>query len=148
MLDDLQMKTLEALVDTIIPPDDFPGGWEAGVGDYLLRQFDGDLAEMLPGYRRFLDLLERDARSAHGESFAAIRPQERAAILQELEKQHVPEDNIFKRLKTADNLKDQEGSAFFAGVIEHCGEGYYSDPGNGGNRDGVGGRMVGFEVTA
>ena len=148
MLDDLQMATLQALVDTIIPPDDYPGGWEAGVGDYLLRQFDGDLADMLPGYRRFLDRLERDAQSAHGTSFAKMTPRQRTEMLQELEKEHVPDDNIFRRLTMADNLKDLEGAAFFAGIVEHCGEGYYSDPGNGGNRDGVAWRMVGFEVTA
>ena len=148
MLDQHQLQTLEALVDAIIPPDDYPGGWEAGVGDYLLRQFDGDLAEMLPGYRRFLDRLERDAQSVYGASFAAMSPSQRAEMLQELEKEHVVDDDIFKRLKTADNLKDLEGAAFFAGVIEHCGEGFYSDPGNGGNRDGVAWQMVGFEVTA
>ena len=38
-----QAATLRALVDRLIPADDFPGGWEAGVGDYLEGQFERDL---------------------------------------------------------------------------------------------------------
>ena len=38
MLDEHQLNTLKAVVDTIIPPDDYPAGWEVGVGDYLLQQ--------------------------------------------------------------------------------------------------------------
>ena len=42
-----QAATLRAMVDRLIPPDDFPGGWEAGVGDYLARQLSGDLRPLL-----------------------------------------------------------------------------------------------------
>ena len=35
---------------------------------------------------------------------------------------------------------------FFRNVIEHVMEGYYSDPGNGGNRDSIAWRMIGFEA--
>ena len=148
MLDDLQMSTLEALVDTVIPPDDDPGGWEAGVGDYLLRQFDGDLAQLLPGYRRFLDRLERDSLASCGASFASLSLEGRTELLCEMEREHVPDNSLAAMLKSVESAKDLEGAAFFARIVEHCGEGFYSDPGNGGNRDGVAWRMVGFEVTA
>jgi gluconate 2-dehydrogenase gamma chain len=36
-------------------------------------------------------------------------------------------------------------TGFFHMVIEHVMEGYYSDPGNGGNRDLIAWRMIGFE---
>ena len=36
--------------------------------------------------------------------------------------------------------------AFFQTAVEHAMEGFYSDPGNGGNHDGVSWRMIGFEV--
>ena len=61
MLDTVQTETLQALVDTIIPEDDFAGGWEAGVGIYLLRQFEGDLSVHLPLYRQWLDDLNSEA---------------------------------------------------------------------------------------
>jgi gluconate 2-dehydrogenase gamma chain len=32
-------------------------------------------------------------------------------------------------------------------LVNHTMEGFYSDPGNGGNRDAVSWKMIGFEVT-
>ena len=37
-------------------------------------------------------------------------------------------------------------AAFFRAAVAHAGEGYYGDPGNGGNHNAVAWRMVGFEV--
>ncbi len=39
-------------------------------------------------------------------------------------------------------------AAFFRNAVAHAAEGYYGDPANGGNRDGVAWRMIGFEVRA
>ncbi|MDQ2688564.1 MAG: gluconate 2-dehydrogenase subunit 3 family protein, partial [Armatimonadota bacterium] len=57
-----QWATLEALVNRIIPPDESPGGWEAGVGDYLQRQFAKDLSEKIALYQSGLDALDEEAR--------------------------------------------------------------------------------------
>ncbi len=45
-----QQHTLRAAVDRIIPPADYPGAWQCGVGDYLARQFESDLRPMLDDY--------------------------------------------------------------------------------------------------
>ena len=34
-LSEKQQETLRTLLDRIIPPDDYPGAWQSGVGDYL-----------------------------------------------------------------------------------------------------------------
>lgn len=135
MLDETQMHCLEALMNTIIPADDYPGAWEAGVGDYLLRQLRGDLAHLLPAYQQWLGSLDREARKTAGAAFADLDGGARANLLRRVERGDV-------RAKWS-----IEPAAFFAEVVEHCAEGYYSDPGNGGNRDGVAWRMIGFEVT-
>ena len=46
-LTDTQLKTLRALMDRIIPPDDvWPGATEAGVEHYIIRQIEvGDLRD-------------------------------------------------------------------------------------------------------
>jgi hypothetical protein len=41
-----------------------------------------------------------------------------------------------------------EEHAFVRLLIQHTVEAYYSDPGNGGNRDGASWKAIGFEVTA
>ena len=43
-------QTLRAAVDRIIPPDDYPGAWQSGVGYYLARQFGGDLRPVSDDY--------------------------------------------------------------------------------------------------
>lgn len=136
MFDEAQMRCLRATLDTIIPPDDYPGAWDAGVGEYLHRQLRGDLADLLPAYRTWLDCLDAEAQARHSNDFASLSQAERNALLDA-----VQEGN----LSTTWSL---EAGSFFSQVVEHCAEGYYSDPGNGGNRDGVAWRMIGYEVSA
>ena len=129
-----QQATLRALVDRIIPPDDFPGGWDAGVGDYLARQFERDLRELTDIYRAGLDALEAEAYAAHGAGFATLGLANQDAMLRRVEAGD---------LTTA---WATDPVAFFRAACIHANEGFYSDPGNGGNCDAIAWRMIGFEV--
>src|SRR4051794_36722141 len=85
MLTELQLATLHALVDRIIPADDFPSGWQAGVGDYLARQFAGDLRPQLERYRTGLDALGAEALANTGARFAELDAVAQDALLQRVE---------------------------------------------------------------
>ena len=39
-------------------------------------------------------------------------------------------------------------ASFFTLLVSQTMEGFYADPGNGGNKDGIAWKMIGFEVTA
>jgi hypothetical protein len=136
MLSPNQWTTLRALMDRIIPPDDFPGAWQAGVGDYLLRQFAGDLRDQEFLYQVGLDALEAEAgvgsANAGASGFAALPPAEQDALLRRLETRAVR------------HAWPIDPARFFQMVIAHVIEGYYSDPANGGNRDAVAWRMIGY----
>ena len=134
MLTELQLATLRALVDRIIPADDFPSGWQAGVGDYLARQFERDLRLQLDRYRAGLDALDAEAQADTGARFAELDAAKQDALLRCIEAGAV---------KTA---WPTDPAAFFQAAVEHSMEGFYSDPGNGGNHDSVSWRMIGFEV--
>ncbi len=136
MLEPRQVLTLQALVDTIIPEDDYPGGWESGVGDYLLRQLESDLRNCLTAYRDWLDALEIEAERVFRRPFASLDLESRTALLEAIEQGDI---------KSAWSV---DRATFFAQIVEHCTEGFYADPGNGANRDGIAWAMVGFEVTA
>lgn len=136
MFDQAQLKCLHALLDTVIPPDDYPGAVEAGVGEYLQRQLMGDLAELLPSYQSWLTDLDDEARAVHGTDFASLSLDKRTELLARIER---------GKLKAK---WSGEPAEFFRKIVEHCAEGYYSDPGNGGNQDGIAWKMIGFEVTA
>jgi hypothetical protein len=129
-----QAATLRALVDRLIPPDDFPGGWNAGVGDYLARQLAGDLQPLLDQYRAGLSALDAEALAAAGSYFAALDTEAQDALLGQVEAGAV----------TTSWLVDPV--TFFRHAAEHAAEGYYGDPGNGGNRGAAAWRMIGFEV--
>ena len=134
MLTELQRTTLRALVDRIIPADDFPSGWQAGVGDYLARQFERDLRPQLDRYRVGLDALDAEAQAGTSARFAELDAADQDALLRRVEAGAV---TVAWPIDPA---------AFFHAAVEHAMEGFYSDPGNGGNRDGVSWRMIGFEV--
>ncbi|MEP7356540.1 MAG: gluconate 2-dehydrogenase subunit 3 family protein [Anaerolineales bacterium] len=132
MLSTAQQTTLHALMDRLIPPDDYPGAWDAGVGDYLARQFQRDLRAEEETYRLGLDALEAEAlASAHG-SFAALPPAEQDALLRRVEAGQVV------------HAWPLDPASFFQSVVQHVAEGYYANPGNGGNRNEQAWRMIGF----
>jgi len=134
MLTPKQIQILRAAIDCLIPPDEFPGGWEAGVGDYLLRQFERDLRPGLEMYRAALDALEQEAQARAGRPFTELPPKAQTALLEQIEHGHVV---------TAWAIAPEN---FFRQFVDHVMEGYYGDPGNGGNRNAISWRMIGFEV--
>ena len=125
-----QQTTLRAAIDRIVPPDQFLGGWEAGVGDYLARQFTGDLAGFVGQYEGGLDALDATARQMHKAPFAALPIATQDSLLGQIEA----------------GAAGAKLARFFALLVTHTMEGYYGDPENGGNRDAVAWQMIGFEV--
>ena len=68
-LTEQQQQILRAAVDRIIPPDDYPGAWQSGVGDYLARQFDGDLRPVFDDYCTGLRALDAESIARLQQSF-------------------------------------------------------------------------------
>lgn len=134
MLTTRQNEILRALVNRIIPADDFPGGWEGGVGRYLAKQFERDLAPLVEMYVLGLEALDMEAISTANAYFDLLTPDAADALLKKIEAGKV------------ETTWAVEPARFFQMVVHHCAEGYYSDPGNGGNQDGAAWKMIGFEV--
>jgi Gluconate 2-dehydrogenase subunit 3 len=57
MLTETQRETLAAFADTIIPPDDAPGGAEAGAVAFVEDLLTRELAPRAAEYAAFLDVL-------------------------------------------------------------------------------------------
>jgi gluconate 2-dehydrogenase gamma chain len=131
-LTDLQRQTLQAALDCLIPPDDFPGAWEAGVGNYLARQFEGDLASRRSFYLAGLDGIEAEAIARFGEYFSKLESEDQSSILQSLESGAVA---------TSWAISPE---IFFKLMVETAAEGYYSNPEQGGNLDAISWTMTGF----
>jgi hypothetical protein len=68
-------ETLRALVDRIIPADDYPAGWQVGVGDFVQRMVERDLADRTASIRAGLGLLDAEARARHRDTPFARLPE-------------------------------------------------------------------------
>jgi choline dehydrogenase-like flavoprotein len=121
-------ETLRALVERIVPADDFPSGWQAGVGDFVQRMLEGDLADRAASITAGLDGLDTEARARHDDTPFAQLPED-------------AQDALIADLLAGDRL--QGFLRLMIGLTMH---GYYGDPGNGGNRDAVSWDMVGYRV--
>lgn len=132
-LNESQQRTLRAAVDRIIPADDYPSAWQAGVGDYLAQQFEGDLKPVLDAYREGLDSLEGEAIVRYQQSFCLLPDTEQDTLLKQVEQGEVVTTWAFSPVN------------FFRLLTETTTEGFYSEPEQGGNRDRVSWTMTGFE---
>lgn len=115
---------IEALAAQIIPSDDTPGAREMGVArfiDHALADFMAPLAE---GVRTGLAQFELECRAQHpgAAGFAALTPEQQIAWLPQVE--HTPFFNSIQQLTVLGAL---------------------SMPAYGGNRNGLGWQLIGFE---
>jgi len=121
-VDAAQKRILTAVIDRIIPADDFASASQAGVMVYLDRQFVGDAVAWAGPILDGLATLEQSARDRMGKAFANMTEAQQDALLTEIE--HQP---------------------FFRELVVLTSEGFYADPGNGGNLDEVSWKMIGFQ---
>jgi hypothetical protein len=134
ILNEQQAATLRAALDRIIPPDDYPGAVECGVERYLLRQLERDLASLAETYRAGLDGLDAEAHSLYGVGFSALGEDLQDVLLAKIE---IGEVTATWGVSPGD---------WFAMLVCHAAEGYYSDPSNGGNIGFSAWEMVGFDA--
>ncbi|MES2459065.1 MAG: gluconate 2-dehydrogenase subunit 3 family protein [Armatimonadota bacterium] len=118
VLSALQLTTLAAATDRIIPPDTYgPGGAAGGSLRYIVRHLEdgGNLVAFRSEYRAFLDALA-------GIGFSSLDA--------------ATQDEILSRIERSDTASQK---LFFRLFAEHAQEGYYTSPENWSS--------IGFTVT-
>ena len=126
-------NTLPAVIDCLIPPDDFPGAYDAGVCEYIKQLFQTDLAEHAEFFRAGLNAIDSEALATYNTPFALLTPEQQIATLESVESGAV---------KTSWPIAPPR---FFEMLVNVTAEGYYSDPQQGGNRGCASWVMTGFE---
>jgi gluconate 2-dehydrogenase gamma chain len=129
----LKTETLRAVVDCLIPADEFPGAYDAGVCDYLLKLFATDLRDEAEFFKMGLDYIELEAHARFGKPFANLRPEQQTITLESIQHGDV---------LSAWQISPQR---FFEMLVCTTAEGFYSDPQQGGNRGAISWTMTGFE---
>ncbi len=113
---------LRAAIDRIIPADADPGALDLGTQNYVRAQLAGDAKGHAGAIAAGLAELEQAAQSRFGSGFASLAGAERDELLGAV-----------------------AGTAWFAALAELVAEGFYADPGNGGNRDAASWSMIGYQ---
>ncbi len=129
----MKLETLRAVVDCLIPPDDFPGASEAGVCDFLARLLETDLREQKEFFAAGVEGIESEARARFDNSFTNLSSNQQLEVLQAIE---------HGRVMTPWPMSPEH---FFEMLVRTTAEGYYSDPEQGGNKESISWVMTGFQ---
>lgn len=146
-----EAAVLTALVDRIIPRDDWPSASEAGVIDYIDFQLATAWGE---GARLYRDGPFHEGKEAQGYQLpytpAELYRKALAGIIDTdasrfLNISDEDKDALLTRLDKGEmELNGVPGKAFFSLLRQNTIEGYFADPAYNGNRDYAGWNMVGF----
>jgi hypothetical protein len=131
--DPARTSTLHAAMDRIIPADDFPSASELGVAEFIRRILETEADLPADAFLRGLDSLSAEAISLFSQPFAALTPARQDDVLQRVENGSVQSQWL------------NDPREFFRMLVNLTSEGYYSDPGNGGNRDQIAWKMIGYD---
>jgi gluconate 2-dehydrogenase gamma chain len=130
-----EIGLLDAIVEQIIPTDDFPGGRWANVSNFIDRQLDTYYRKHRPAYREGLAALEKTVLKMKHKKFEALPYEEQKEILEKMESGEF----------SGDYWKDHSAAGFFDMVRQHSLQGFYGSPVHGGNRGFVSYRMLGID---
>jgi len=112
-----RLETFRAVLDRIIPEDDFPGALQCGVDRFILSLWDAGLVGESEIIAEGLTRLEENVATP----FAGLPSEDQDAHLA--------------------GLADER---WFTALCELAAEGFYADPGNGANPGAASWRMIGY----
>jgi gluconate 2-dehydrogenase gamma chain len=134
-LNEEEITLLDAIVEQVIPTDDFPGGKWANVSNFIDKQLDTYYKKHQAEYREGLAAFEKTVIQLKGKNFEEIPFAEQTAILEKMEAGQFP----------GDYWKDHPSAGFFDLVRQHALQGFYGSPLHGGNREYISYRMLGLD---
>jgi len=126
---------VDAIVEQIIPTDEWMGAKDAGVTNYIDKQLVGPLSRFQEKYRKGLEALKATCNKVYARQFEELAWDEQTDFLKRLEKGEF----------SAMFWEKGEDTSFFNLVRDHTMQGYYGSPRHGGNKDYVSYRMLGLD---
>ena len=130
-----EITLLDAIVEQIIPTDDFPGGKWANVSNFIDKQLNSYYMHHQTAYREGLSAFEKSVIRMKGKKFEEIPFAEQTAILEKMETGEF----------SGDYWKNHPAADFFNMVRQHSLQGFYGSPVHGGNREYISYHMLGLD---
>ena len=129
-----EARTLAAICDQIIPPDEDPGAAWAGAVNYVDRQLCGPLRHLRKSYRQGIAAVDKSSRLLYGAPFVDLAETQQVELLSLMEQGRAPKEA----------WQQSSSEKFFALLVDHTMQGFYGDPRHGGNRGGASWKMLGL----
>jgi gluconate 2-dehydrogenase gamma chain len=130
-----EIGLLDAIVEQIIPADDFPGGQWANVSNFIDRQLDTYYRKHQLAYREGLAAFEKTVIKMKGKKFEELPFGEQTAMLEKMQAGEF----------AGDYWKDHSPADFFDMIRQHSLQGFYGSPVHGGNRGFISYHMLGLD---
>jgi len=133
-LSPVQVATLRAIAEQLIPRDQDPGAQEAGVIDYISKLLGDEQADKLPLYVGGLIGTDETSLLMFSRSFVQLTATEQENVLKAIESGRA-EGTTWQTIPS---------ETFFATVWNHVLESFYGTPAHGGNKNYASWKMMGF----
>jgi gluconate 2-dehydrogenase gamma chain len=134
-LNEEEIGLLDAIVEQIIPTDDFPGAKWANVSNFIDKQLYTYYKRHQIAYREGLAAFERTVIQMKGKKFEDLAFTEQTTILEKMEAGDF----------SGDYWKDNSPANFFDLIRQHSLQGFYGSPIHGGNRSYISYHMLGLD---
>jgi gluconate 2-dehydrogenase gamma chain len=134
-LNEEEISLLDAIVEQIIPTDDFPGAKWANVSNFIDKQLATYYKMHQQVYREGLAAFSETVSQMKSKKFEELQFDDQTAILEKME------SGEFK----GDYWNDHSSSDLFDMIRQHTLQGFYGSPVHGGNREYISYRMIGLD---
>jgi len=134
-LNEEEITLLDAIVEQMIPTDDFPGAKWANVSNFIDKQLNSYYKHHQLSYREGLSAFQQAVMQMKGKKFEELSFEEQTAILEKMEAGEFP----------GDYWKGHSPADFFNMVRQHSLQGFYGSTIHGGNREYISYRMLGLD---
>jgi gluconate 2-dehydrogenase gamma chain len=130
-----ELKLVEAIAEQIIPTDDWPGGRDAGVANFINIQLIGPLCRFQNDYHKGLSALQNTCQNEFHNNFEKLPWDTQTIMLKNMEAGKM-DGGVWKN-GFAEN--------FFQLLLAHSMQGYYGSPRHGGNKNFISYKMIGLD---
>ena len=127
-----EARLMDALADQIIPPDEWPGGRESGVTNFIDKQLNGPYLRFQSEYRKGLKGIQDSSETLYHQRFENLNWKEQTSFLELMEAGKMNEPV----------WADGFDLKFFGLIRDHSMQSYYGSSRHGGNRDNISYKML------
>ncbi len=138
---------INAIIDQIIPADEWPGAKDAKVCNFIDKQLVSTYTRYQKIYRRGLEGIEASCKMLYQKQFEELSWDDQTSFLKNMDAGKL--SDMLKSYTTSqqeNNIWSEEfDKTFFSLIRDHTMQGFYGSPRHGGNLNYVSYKMIGLD---